>query len=186
MKKISILLAASICVTLLGCGKTESTETGAVTGISVEPIESVTESESISETDETQNDFNEALDDEGTYWLSGYLKASDKDNAGEPDENGILQAIIYEAYIEDDVLTVTGVTNFRNDKDQDPVGMNDVDEAAFIITDETAFQMLGGEEGAENVTKEEFAQYLKDCADTGLLLDIQINGAKVVVAQISA
>jgi len=62
--------------------------------------------------------------------------------------------------------------------------MNDVDEAAFIITDQTVFQMIGGEDGPENVTKEDFAQYLKDCADSGLLLDIQVNGAQVVVAQI--
>ena len=184
MRKISLLLAASVCVTLLGCGKTENAETGAATGFSVEPIESVTESEPLSETDTAENDFTEALDDEGTYWLSGYLRASDKDSAGEPDEYGVLQAIIYEAYIEDDILTVKGVTNFRNDKAQDPVGMNDVDEAAFIITDQTVFQMIGGEEGPEDVTKEDFAQYLKDCADTGLLLDIQVNGAQVVVAQI--
>ncbi len=184
MRKISLLLAASVCVTLLGCGKTENAETGAATGFSVEPIESVTESEPLSETDTAENDFTKALDDEGTYWLSGYLRASDKDSAGEPDEYGVLQAIIYEAYIEDDILTVKGVTNFRNDKAQDPVGMNDVDEAAFIITDQTVFQMIGGEEGPEDVTKEDFAQYLKDCADTGLLLDIQVNGAQVVVAQI--
>ncbi len=184
MKKISLLLAASICVALLGCGKTENTETGAVTGISIEPIETVTESESISETDATEKHFTEALNDEGTYWMSGYLRASDKDSAGKPDENGILQAIIYEAYIEDDLFTVKGVTNFRNDKAQDPVGMNDVEEVSFIITDQTVFQMIGGEDGPEDVTKEDFAQYLKDCADTGLLLDIQVDGAKVAVAQI--
>ncbi len=186
MKKISLLLAASICVTLLGCGKTENAETGAVTGFSVEPIESATESESLSETDITEAHFTEALDDEGTYWMSGYLRASDKDSAGEPDEYGVLQAIIYEAYIENDQLTVKGVTNFRNDKAQDPVAVNDVDEVSFIITDQTVFQMVGGELGPEDVTKEDFAQYLKDCADTGLLLDIQVSGAQVVVAQICA
>ena len=184
MKKISLLLVASICVTLLGCGKTENAEATAVSGISIEPIENVSESETLTETDTTDNHFTEALDDEGTYWLSGYLRASDKDSAGQPDEYGVLQAIIYDTSIEDDVFTVKGVTNFRNDKDQDPVGMNDVDEAAFIITDQTVFQMIGGEDGPENVTKEDFAQYLKDCADSGLLLDIQVNGAQVVVAQI--
>ena len=150
----------------------------------MEPIESITESEPLPEADTTDNHFTEALDDDGTYWLSGYLRASDKDSAGKPDEYGVLQAIIYEANIEEDVLTVKGVTNFRNDKDQDPVGMNDVDEAAFIITDQTVFQMIGGEDGPEDVTKEDFAQYLKDCSDSGLLLDIQVNGAQVVVAQI--
>lgn len=209
MKKISILLAVSICFTLLGCGETKSAETGSETGISVGTIESATESESLSETDEAETDeaetdepetdesetnesetsdsethFTEALDDEGTYWISGYLLASNKDSAGEPDENGVLQAIIYEAYIEDDFLTIKGVTNFRNEESQDPVGMNEVDEAGFIITDQTVFQMVGGDIGPEVVTKEEFAQYLKDCADTGLLLDIQVNGAQVVVAQI--
>ena len=190
MKKISLLLVASICVTLLGCGKTESDETAAVTAVSVEPIESVSEPEPLTETetetDTTDKNFTEALNDEGTYWISGNLRASDKDSAGQPDEYGVLQAIIYEANIEDDTLTVKGVTNFRNDKDQDPIGMNDVDEAAFIITDQTVFQMVGGEDGPENVTKEEFAQYLKDCADTGMLLDIQVNGAQVLVAQICA
>ena len=44
--------------------------------------------------------------------------------------------------------------------------------------------MLGGDVGPENVTKEEFAQYLKDLSDTGLLLDIQVYGAQVAVAQI--
>ncbi len=185
MKKISLLLAASICITLLGCGKTETPETGAETGISVEPIESIVESEPTSETDTAEEQhFTEALDDDGSYWMSGYLRASDKDSAGEPDEYGVLQAIIYEAYIEDDLLTVKGVTNFRNEKDQDPVGMNDVEEVSFIITDQTVFQMLGGDVGPENVTKEEFAQYLKDLSDTGLLLDIQVYGAQVAVAQI--
>ena len=184
MKKVSILLATALCVTLFGCGNAENSE--AVTGLSVEPIESTNESETSAVTDATEEHFTEALEDEGSYWISGYLRASDKDAAGEPDEYGVLQAIIYEAYIEDDVLTVKGVTNFRNDKAQDPVGMNDVDEAAFIITDSTVFQMLGGDTGAEDVTKEQFAQYLKDCADTGLLLDIQVNGAQVVVAQICA
>ena len=188
MKKVSLLLAVSICATLLGCGKTENADAGAATAVSAEAIESVTESVSVpeTETDTASTSFTEALADEGTYWMSGYLRASDKDSAGEPDESGVLQAIIYEAYIEDDILTVKGVTNFRNDIDQDPVGMNDVDEAAFIITDQTVFQMVGGEDGPEDVTKEEFAQYLKDCADSGLLLDIQVSGAQVVVAQICA
>lgn len=186
MKKVSLLLTVAICATLLGCGKTENADAGAATAVSAEAIESVTESVSVPETDTASTSFTEALADEGTYWMSGYLRASDKDSAGEPDESGVLQAIIYEAYIEDDILTVKGVTNFRNDIDQDPVGMNDVDEAAFIITDQTVFQMVGGEEGPEDVTKEEFAQYLKDCADSGLLLDIQVSGAQVVVAQICA
>ena len=184
MKKLSILLAASICVTLMGCGSAETAENGAVTGLSVEHIESVAEPEPTPETDTTETHFTEALNDEGAYWVSGYLRASDKDKAGQPDEYGVLQAIVYEAYIEDDCLTIKGVTNFRNDKAQDPVGMNDVEEAAFIITDQTVFQMLGGEDGPEDVTKEEFAGYLKDLADTGLLLDVQVNGAQVVVAQI--
>jgi hypothetical protein len=186
MRKVSLLLAVSICATLIGCGKTENADAGAATAVSAEAIESVTESVSVPETDTASTSFTEALADEGTYWMSGYLRASDKDSAGEPDESGVLQAIIYEAYIEDDILTVKGVTNFRNDKAQDPVGMNDVDEAAFIITDQTVFQMVGGEDGPEDVTKEEFAQYLKDCADSGLLLDIQVSGAQVVVAQICA
>jgi len=186
MRKVSLLLVVSICATLIGCGKTENADAGAATAVSAEAIESVTESVSVPETDTASTSFTEALEDEGTYWMSGYLRASDKDSAGEPDESGVLQAIIYEAYIEDDILTVKGVTNFRNDKAQDPVGMNDVDEAAFIITDQTVFQMVGGEDGPEDVTKEEFAQYLKDCADSGLLLDIQVTGAQVVVAQICA
>ncbi len=186
MRKVSLLLAVSICATLIGCGKTENADAGAVTAVSAEAIESVTESASVPETDTASTSFIEALEDDGTYWMSGYLRASDKDSAGVPDESGVLQAIIYEAYIEDDILTVKGVTNFRNDKDQDPVGMNDGDEAAFIITDQTVFQMVGGDEGPEDVTKEEFAQYLKDCADSGLLLDIQVSGAQVVVAQICA
>ena len=186
MKKVSLLLAVSICATLIGCGKTENADAGAATAVSAEAIESVTESVSVPKTDTASTSFTEALEDEGTYWMSGYLRASDKDSAGEPDESGVLQAIIYEAYIEDDILTVKGVTNFRNDKAQDPVGMNDGDEAAFIITDQTIFQMVGGEDGPEDVTKEEFAQYLKDCADSGLLLDIQVTGAQVVVAQICA
>ena len=186
MRKVSLLLTVAICASLLGCGKTENADAGAATAVSAEAIESVTESVSVPKTDTASTSFTEALADEGTYWMSGYLRASDKDSAGEPDESGVLQAIIYEAYIEDDILTVKGVTNFRNDKAQDPVGMNDGDEAAFIITDQTIFQMVGGEDGPEDVTKEEFAQYLKDCADSGLLLDIQVNGAQVVVAQICA
>ena len=192
MKKVSLLLTVAICATLLGCGKTENADAGAATAVSAEAIESAAEAESLPQTesvpeaDTTETHFTEALNDEGTYWMSGYLRASDKDSAGEPDESGVLQAIIYEAYIEDDILMVKGVTNFRNDIDQDPVGMNDVDEAAFIITDQTVFQMVGGEDGPEDVTKEEFAQYLKDCADSGLLLDIQVSGAQVVVAQICA
>ena len=186
MRKVSLLLTVAICASLLGCGKTENADAGAATAVSAEAIESVTESVSVPKTDTASTSFTEALADEGTYWMSGYLRASDKDSAGEPDESGVLQAIIYEAYIEDDILTVKGVTNFRNDKAQDPVGMNDGDEAAFIITDQTIFQMVGGEDGPEDVTKEEFAQYLKDCADSGLLLDIQVTGAQVVVAQICA
>lgn len=195
MKRLSLLLAAALCITLLGCGNTKDAETAA--GVAKEPIEPITENDSfaetdttesasLAETDTTEEHFTEALDDEGTYWMSGYLRASDRESAGEPDEYGVLQAIVYEAYIEDDVLTVKGVTNFRNDKAQDPVGMNDVEEASFIITDNTAFQMVGGENGADDVTKEEFAQYLKDLSDSGLLLDIQISGAQVVVAQICA
>ena len=146
MKKVSLLLTVAICATLLGCGKTENADAGAATAVSAEALESVTESVSVPETDTASTSFTEALADEGTYWMSGYLRASDKDSAGEPDESGVLQAIIYEAYIEDDILTVKGVTNFRNDKAQDPVGMNDADEAAFIITDQTVFQMVGGDE----------------------------------------
>ncbi len=187
-KLLVMIMVSSMALQVVGCGASDAanTETATATGVSVEPIESVAEADPVAETEAPEEHFTEALDDDGTYWVSGYLRASDKSKAGEPDEYGVLQAVIYEADIEDDVLTIKGVTNFRNDKDQDPVAMNDVEEAAFIVTDQTVFQMVGGEEGPEDVTKEVFAQYLKDLADTGLLLDIQVNGAQVVVAQICA
>lgn len=193
MKKISLLLAIVFCFSLVGCGKNtapaalESTNS-VETNQSTESVESTeipedTASEDFAETPDSV-DNEEAEEDDGTYWLSGYLKSSEKDKSGEPDEYGVIQPIIYVAKIDGDSLIIEGTTNFRNEESQDPVGMGPGDYAEFIITDETVFQMVGGEYGPETVTKEEFAGYLESCADSGILLDLKITGAKVTIAKI--
>ena len=151
MKKMTLVLALALILSLVGCGQTEAPE-----------------------------------EDDGSYWLSGYLLSSEKDKSGEPDENGNPQPIGYVAKIDGDSFIVEGATNMRQKESDEAVEMCPGDSAEFIITDETVFQMCGGEDGPETVTKDEFAGYLESCADSGLLLDLQITGAKVTMAKIRA
>ncbi|MBO6283903.1 MAG: hypothetical protein J6M63_08245 [Pseudobutyrivibrio sp.] len=90
------------------------------------------------------------------------------------------------AKIDGDSFIVEGATNMRQKESDEAVEMGPGDSSEFIITDETVFQMCGGEDGPETVTKDEFAGYLESCADSGLLLDLQITGAKVTMAKIRA
>ncbi len=186
MKKMTLILALTLSLSLVGCGKTEAPASSeaeqTVESTEVLDTEDSTEASDSAVTDETS----EETSDDGSYWLSGYLLSSEKDKSGEPDENGNPKPIVYVAKIDGDSFIVEGATNMRQKESDEAVEMGPGDSAEFIITDETVFQMCGGEDGPETVTKDEFAGYLESCADSGLLLDLQITGAKVTMAKIRA
>ena len=120
------------------------------------------------------------------WYIRGYLDERNMPVFPADDENGNPQPIVYVAKIDGDSFIVEGATNMRQKESDEAVEMCPGDSAEFIITDETVFQMCGGEDGPETVTKDEFAGYLESCADSGLLLDLQITGAKVTMAKIRA
>ena len=186
MKKMTLVLALTLSLSLVGCGQTEAPASSEAdqTVETTESTETLNTEDSTEASDSTVTE--EAEEDDGSYWLSGHLLSSEKDKSGEPDENGNPQPIVYVAKIDGDSFIVEGATNMRQKESDEAVEMGPGDSAEFIITDETVFQMCGGEDGPETVTKDEFAGYLESCADSGLLLDLQITGAKVTMAKIRA
>lgn len=138
-------------------------------------------------TDEVTDESEDITDNAGvTEIWCGYLMASNKDQSGEPDEYGMIQAIIYDGGFDGDTFTVYGTLNFKNDPDQDPIGMVPGDKNSFKVDDNTQYQLVGGEGGPEIITKDEFAQHFADCLDTGLYFEVQLVDGVATVVLISS
>ena len=65
--------------------------------------------------------------------------------------------------------------------DQDVVGVNPEEVIELKLTESTTYLCMGGEDGSQEMTKEEFAQTLQSCLDSGLLLDIQVSNGEAAV-----
>ena len=52
----------------------------------------------------------------------GIKLCQNKELSGEPDEYGVIRAIIYDAHLDGDTFTLEGTLNFKNDMSQDPIG----------------------------------------------------------------
>ena len=119
-------------------------------------------------------------------FYGAYLMASDRDKIDTADEWGVMNKIVYKATLKDDKLTACGSMDYRNSRDQDSITVSSDLTHVFTVDDNTAYQMLGGEDGPEVVSKEEFAGYLESLIDTGLFLEIEVNGGVVASASISS
>lgn len=119
-------------------------------------------------------------------FYGAYLKSSDENKIGTTDENGMLYKIVYRSLLVDDALYLVGSMDYRNFKDQDAISVSDDLMHVFTVNDSTVYQMVGGENGPETVTMDEFAGYLDDCSDSGLYVEVEVNGGVVKTAFISA
>jgi hypothetical protein len=179
MKKRIMVLSMIFCMGLatIACGKEESApETS-------EAVESVEQSVEETVSEETTEDVEE--DSEATaqteVWC-GYLEASNKELSGEPDEYGVIRAIIYDAHLDGDTFTLEGTLNFKNDMSQDPIGMVPGDVNTFKVDENTKYLLYGGEAGPEEKTREEFEEIFKGLLDSGLFFEVEIeNGVAKTV-----
>ena len=119
-------------------------------------------------------------------FYGSYLKSSDEDKIGKTDEYGLLNKVVYKSLLVDDTLYLVGSMDYRNFKDQDPITVSDDLSHVFTVNDKTVYQMNGGEDVPENVSMEEFAGYLKSCADSGLYVEVEIKDGVAVSVSISA
>jgi hypothetical protein len=211
MTKFSrLMMIAFMCVCLAGCGAKSDDDKNSPQGVTGEVVQnSVTQDKTADENQNLDGNTNESGNatsgnedtgstssnegvstindtasenqESGVYYISGNLQSSKKSESGKPDQSGVLQAIIYEAGINGDSLRIVGTTNFRNFMDQDVVGVNPEEVIELKLTESTTYLCMGGEDGSQEMTKEEFAQTLQSCLDSGLLLDIQVSNGEAAV-----
>ena len=173
-KLFAALIIVCLCTGLAACGsKNIESSDNAGSGSMFEPIAS-DDKPAVQKEDSSALpegiEFNSA---DGFY--SGYLKSSDKDKIGAVNENGVMYSIISNAEIIGDNLIIYGNFGYRNSQDQDIISVSDEGIYAFTIDESTAFQYLGGEDGAEALSKEDFMKELSSLLDSGLLFEVEIS-----------
>ncbi|CBK75900.1 hypothetical protein CIY_34590 [Butyrivibrio fibrisolvens 16/4] len=184
MKKRIMVLSMIFCMGLatIACGKEESAPE---TSEAVESVEQSVDDTASEETTESSEEVTEDEEDEEatntTVWC-GYLEASNKELSGEPDEYGVIRAIIYDAHLDGDTFTLEGTLNFKNVMSQDPIGMVPGDVNTFKVDENTKYLLHGGEAGPEEKTREEFEEIFKGLLDSGLFFEVELeNGVAKTV-----
>ena len=190
-KTLGVILTLAMCLSLVACGAKKGNDnvtTNTDAGSLFEPIDDSTAAQDKNSEDQTSSaalpegvEFNTA---DGFY--SGTLQSSGKDKIGAANEYGSLYSIIYQAQIIDNNLVIYGNFGYRNFQDQDIVSVSDNGIYAFTITDDTTFQMVGGEEGPEIVNKEDFNNYLSQLIDSQLYFEIEIADNHAITVSISS
>ncbi len=207
MKKRNIVFVAVLCAGMMlsACGAKETEE--ATLFESAETVTEAVQESAQTETQDVAKDVQdvqtwEAEQTEGsesvdapadvvdystTTGLCGAsLRASDKDQAGQFNEWGTLNTIVYEATLEGDSIIAKGTMDYRNVAGQDSITVSEDTTHVFKVDDNTVYEMRGGEDGAEVISKEEFAEYLTSLIDTGLFFEVELNEGVVTTASISS
>ena len=202
-KMLAMLMITCVLVTVAGCTSAQETPTEADPGFEdIAPsFENSSDAGAPEESAQKENESSEdaessdaeskeeapAADVSGDTLADGkwsaYLNAAEKDQAGVVSEVGEPQTIVYEASIDGDVLKVTGV---MGPDPYDPTAMTENKTYSLKLTDSTVYEMVGGDTGPEEVTKDKFAEYLKNCLSSGLGFYLDVKGGEVVKVTISA
>lgn len=190
-KTLGVILTLAMCLSLVACGAKngdDNVTTNTDAESLFEPIDDSNAAQDKNSEDQTLSatlpegvEFNTA---DGFY--AGTLQSSGKDKIGAANEYGSLYTIIYQAQIIDNNLVIYGNFGYRNFQDQDTVSVSDNGIYAFTITDDTTFQMVGGEEGPEIVSKEDFNNYLSQLIDSQLYFEIEIADNHAITVSISS
>ena len=169
MKKKFITMALILCMGLsaVACGKGKASDEG------------TQGAETASDVGESSNYMMDGV------WIA-HLSASEKDKIGTTDEDGNLYAIIYAAEASDDAFTVTGTMDFKTDKTSEIVGNTDDEPHNFKVDSNTKYLMWGGENGPDEVSAEEFLNYINGCMESGLLFEVEVVDGVAVSLSISA
>ena len=192
MKKntLGVILTLALGISLVACGSkkenadvTANTETGSI----FEPVDDSAAAQDKDTDKDTSASLPEGIEfNTADGFYSGTLQSSGKDKIGAANEYGSLYTIIYQAQIIDNNLVIYGNFGYRNFQDQDIVSVSDNGIYAFTITDDTTFQMVGGEEGPEIVSKEDFNNYLSQLIDSQLYFEIEIADNHAITVSISS
>ena len=107
------------------------------------------------------------------------MASSNMDQAGLPDENGRVQAIIYEASFEGDTIKATGVFTQRDPKVLfSAIAASDNTTHEFKVDDSTVYQQFESD-GPVPITKEECANYLDTLLDCGGCFEVEMENGVV-------
>ncbi len=204
MKKRNIVFVAALCAGMIlsACGAKETEEASmfesaeAVTEAAQETVETEAQNaaKDVQEVQAGETEGSESVDapaDAADYSTTtglcgASLKASDKDKAGQFNEWGVLNTIVYEASLEGDSIIAKGTMDYRNEAGQDSITVSEDTTHVFKVDENTVYEMRGGEDGAEVISKEEFAEYLTSLIDTGLFFEVELNEGVVTTASISS
>ncbi|MBE5826663.1 MAG: hypothetical protein E7307_08505 [Butyrivibrio sp.] len=148
----------------------EATESGA------------TEAEVSTEAEETVATEEETSD--GVWGAT--LMESDKDKIGTTNEYGLLYTVIYKGEFQDDSFAVYGALSYKNDPAQDTISVSDDVKHVFKTDENTVYQMIGGEDGPEDVTREEFIEHFGNCIKVGLYFEATVSNGVCSLVTIAA
>lgn len=190
-KTLGVILTLTLGLSLVACGaKKENMDTAntSETGSIFETLdESSTNNDQNAQTAAPYANLPEGVEfNTADGFYAGTLQASGKDKIGAANEYGVLYTIIYQAQIIDNNLVIYGNFGYRNSQDQDVISVSDNGIYAFTIADDTTFQMVGGEEGPEIVSKEDFNNYLSQLIDSQLYFEIEIADNHAITVSISS
>ena len=121
---------------------------------------------------------------DGVY--GAHMLASDRDKIGTTNDAGVFYDIVYQSTPWENELCIVGSMSYKNDREQDAISISDDLVHVFTVDDNTVYQLMGGENGAEVVSAEDFANYLKDLIDTGLYVEIEVKDGVVATASIAS
>lgn len=189
-KTLGLILVFALGLSLVACGSkkenadvTADTETESI----FESIDASTAAQENGTNKGTSSSLPEGVEfNTADGFYAGTLQSSGKDKIGAANEYGSLYTIIYKAQIIDNNLIIYGNFGYKNFQDQDTISVSDDGIYVFTVTDDTSFQLRGGEEGPEIVSKEDFNNYLSQLIDSQLYFEVEIADNQAITVSISS
>ena len=114
------------------------------------------------------------------------LQASGKNRAGNPNEDGNVSCIAYDTALTNSELLITGVYGYSTTSGGEIESTSDDSSFSFKIDANTQFEMRGGDSGPEVVPIDSFKQIMVSCADSELILEVEVVGGVAKTVSISS
>ena len=122
--------------------------------------------------------------DDGIYTAT--LQASGQNRAGNPNEDGDVLCIAYDTALTNSELLITGVYGYSTTSGGEIESTSDDSSFSFKIDANTQFEMRGGDSGPEVVPIDSFKQIMVSCADSELILEVEVVGGVAKTVSISS
>lgn len=118
--------------------------------------------------------------------LGATILDTGRDLIGTTNDVGVLYSVVYKGEFTDDGFTLYGSMDIKNFREQDPISVSDEQAHVFHTDGSTVYQMIGGEDGPEDVSREDFIANFNNCVKVGMYMEVEVKNGIATLVTISA